>query len=76
MYKNDIEIYKKNQMVSTSLMIEQCHAEFKQFEKMCGPDEKAMVEMESMIAALKGRVNALEKENTNLRENLAQIQER
>lgn len=76
MYKNDIEIYKKNQMVSTSLMIEQCHAEFKQFDKMCSPDEKIMIEMENQITVLKGRLGTLEKENSNLRENLAKIQER
>ena len=76
MYKAEIEIYKKNQLVSTGLMIEQCRAEFHQFDKMCGPDEKVIIEMEKEINLLRGRVKALEKENSNLKENLGQIQER
>jgi len=63
-------------MAKTDLEIKRCREYCQEFDKLCSTEDRAMVELQGENDLLKGKVRALEKENTNLKSNLELIQER
>lgn len=75
-YRRELELYKKNQLLSTDVEIRKCKDYCAEFDKILSPDDRMFQELQSENAELKGQLRAMSKENMNLRKNLEVLQER
>jgi len=67
-HREDLELYKKFRMVATESEIKQCRESFRDFDKICSPDDERFLKLAKENEALKEELRTLKKHLKDLRD--------
>ena len=67
-YKEDLELFRKFRMITTESEIKMCRESFREFDKICSPEDEAVIQLNKENEVLKEEIRTLRKHLKDLRE--------